>query len=46
MGGAYPFKTNGIEKPYNGVPQSTVDKVKSGEVAMLVDWVRVYAPEE
>ena len=46
MGGAYPFKTNGIEKPYNGVPQSTVDKVKLGEVAMLVDWVRVYAPEE
>ena len=44
MGGAYPFKTNGIEKPYNGVPQETVDKVKTGEVSMLVDWVRVYAP--
>ena len=44
MGGAYPFKTNGIDKPYNGVPQETVDKVKAGEVAMLVDWVRVYAP--
>ena len=46
MGGAYPFKTNGIEQPYNGVPQATVDKVKAGEVAMLVDWVRVYAPED
>ena len=46
MGGAYPFKTNGIEKPYNGIPQETVDKVKTGEVAMLVDWVRVYAPQE
>ena len=46
MGGAYPFKTNGIESPYNGVPQSTVEKVKSSEVAMLVDWVRVYAPED
>ena len=45
MGGAYPFKTNGIDKPYNGVPQETVDKVKAGEVAMLVDWVRVYAPK-
>ena len=45
MGGAYPFKTNGIEKPYNGVPQETVDKVKTGEVSMLVDWVRVYAPK-
>ncbi|UOR16548.1 glycoside hydrolase family 16 protein [Qipengyuania aquimaris] len=45
MGGAYPFKTNGIEKPYNGIPQETVDAVKRGEVEMLVDWVRVYAPE-
>lgn len=45
MGGAYPFKTNRIEKPYNGIPQETVDKVETGEVAMLVDWVRVYAPE-
>ena len=45
MGGAYPFKTNGIDKPYNGVPQETVDKVKTGEVSMLVDWVRVYAPK-
>jgi hypothetical protein len=44
MGGAYPFKTNGIDKPYNGVPQETVDKVKTGDVAMLVDWVRVYTP--
>lgn len=46
MGGAYPFKTNRIEEPYNGVPQATVDAVKTGEVAMLVDWVRVYAPED
>lgn len=46
MGGAYPFKTNRIEEPYSGVPQATVDAVKTGEVAMLVDWVRVYAPVE
>ena len=45
MGGAYPFKTNGIEEPYNGIPQATVDAVKRGEVEMLVDWVRVWAPE-
>ena len=44
MGGAYPIKTNGIDKPYNGVPQSTVDKAEKGELAMLVDWVRVYGP--
>ena len=46
MGGAYPFKTNGVEEPYQGVPQATVEKVKTGDIAMLVDWVRVYAPEE
>lgn len=46
MGGAYPFKTNRIEEPYNGIPQETVDAVKRGEVEMLVDWVRVYAPAE
>ena len=44
VGGAYPVKTNGIKKPYVGVPQETVDKIKSGNVAMLVDWVRVYEP--
>ncbi|WP_421989823.1 glycoside hydrolase family 16 protein [Qipengyuania sp.] len=46
MGGAYPFKTNRIEEPYNGIPQETVEAVKRGEVEMLVDWVRVYAPVE
>ncbi|MCA0909722.1 family 16 glycosylhydrolase [Qipengyuania gaetbuli] len=46
MGGAYPFKTNGIKEPYNGVPAETVEKVKTGEVAMLVDWVRVWGPEK
>ena len=44
LGGAYPYKTNMIEKPYNGMPQSTVDQIKAGEVAMYVDWVRVYEP--
>ena len=46
MGGAYPFKTNRIETPYNGIPAETVEAVKTGKVAMLVDWVRVYAPED
>ena len=45
MGGAYPVKTNGIKAPYAGVPQETVEQVKTGEVAMLVDWVRVWEPE-
>ncbi len=46
LGGAYPYKINGVETPYNGLPQSTVDEIKAGEIAMLVDWVRVYAPKE
>ncbi|NNF04527.1 MAG: glycoside hydrolase family 16 protein [Rhodothermales bacterium] len=41
LGGAYPFKTNGIEEPYNGLPAPTVDRIKAGEIAMYVDWVRV-----
>lgn len=41
LGGAYPFKTNGITKPYNGMPQETVDLIKEYKVSMLVDWVRV-----
>lgn len=44
LGGIYPFKTSGIEQPYKGVPLTTVDAIKAGEIAMYVDWVRVYAP--
>lgn len=46
LGGAYPYKTSGIEEPYKGLPQDTVDAIKAGDVAMYVDWVRVYAPLE
>jgi len=44
LGGAYPFKTSRIESPYAGLPGSTVDMIRNGDVAMLVDWVRVTAP--
>ena len=46
MGGAYPHKANGIDEPYPGIPQETVDRVRAGEadLAMYVDWVRIYAP--
>ncbi len=44
LGGGYPFKTNGIAEPYNGLPAETAEKIKRGELAMEVDWVRVYAP--
>lgn len=42
VGGVYPFKTNGIEQPYKGVPTQTVERIKRAEVAMEVDWVRVF----
>lgn len=41
IGGVYPFKTNGIEAPYYGLPQETVDKIKADEVRIEIDWVRV-----
>lgn len=41
LGGAYPFKTNGVKTPYNGLPAETVDSIRRGDVAMYVDWVRV-----
>jgi beta-glucanase (GH16 family) len=42
VGGVYPFKTNGIEQPYKGLPLETVERIQRGEISMEVDWVRVY----
>ena len=44
VGGAYPVKNNRVEEPYVGLPQATAEMIKRGEVAMEVDWVKVYAP--
>ena len=41
LGGAYPFKTNGVKTPYNGIPESTVQLIKAGKGKVLVDWVKV-----
>lgn len=41
LGGIYPFKTNGIETPYYGLPQETVQAIQRGEIKLLVDWVKV-----
>ena len=43
LGGAYPLKVNGVKLPYPGLPQSTVDRIRSGAGDLLVDWVRVTA---
>ena len=41
LGGIYPFKTNGIETPYYGLPQETVEAIQRDEIKLLVDWVKV-----
>ncbi len=41
LGGAYPVKTNGVKSPYPGIPDSTVQLIKSNQSKMLVDWVLV-----
>jgi beta-glucanase (GH16 family) len=41
LGGAYPFKTNGVKEPYNGIPASTVDMIKARNAKFIVDWVKI-----
>ncbi|HXD77309.1 MAG TPA: glycoside hydrolase family 16 protein [Puia sp.] len=41
LGGAYPGKVNGVQKPYNGLPGSTVDLIRAHKARMYVDWVKV-----
>lgn len=43
LGGVYPQGINAITTPYFGMPQSTADAVARGEIAMEVDWVRVWS---
>lgn len=45
LGGVYPHGVNRVEQPYFGLPQATVDLIKTGQPAMEVDWVRVWAGE-
>lgn len=41
LGGAYPYKTNLVKTPYNGIPESTSNSIKEGKGRVLVDWVSV-----
>lgn len=41
LGGVYPFKTNGVQMPYYGLPASTVEMIKNDQVKIAVDWVKV-----
>lgn len=44
LGGGYPHGVNKVEKPYFGIPEATVNKIKSGQAKVLVDWVLVTKP--
>lgn len=41
LGGTYPFKTNGVDAPYYGLPEVTVQMIRDGQVRVMVDWVQV-----
>ena len=41
LGGGYPHGVNKIDQPYVGIPQATVDTIKSGKADTLIDWIRV-----
>ncbi|MFZ2488981.1 MAG: glycoside hydrolase family 16 protein [Anaerolineae bacterium] len=41
LGGVYPFKTNGVQVPYYGLPASTADLIKRDQIKVAVDWVKV-----
>jgi hypothetical protein len=41
LGGGYPHGVNQINKPYFGLAQTSVDKIKAGNAKVFVDWVLV-----
>jgi hypothetical protein len=41
LGGNYPRSVNKIDKPYSGLPASTVELIEDDKVQYLVDWARV-----
>jgi beta-glucanase (GH16 family) len=41
LGGVYPFKTNGVNQPYFGLPTQTVERIQNNQARLLVDWVRI-----
>jgi len=43
LGGGYPQGVNKVQSPYPGLPQSTVNKIKTGKGDFLIDWVLVTA---
>jgi beta-glucanase (GH16 family) len=44
VGGGYPQGVNKVNAPYYGLSQSSVDKIKAGQVKAYVDWVLITKP--
>jgi beta-glucanase (GH16 family) len=41
IGGIYPFKIYGINSPYYGISEETVQKIKDDQAKVFIDWVQV-----
>lgn len=41
VGGTYPYKTNGVDEPYRGLPAETLALIRDDRARVSVDWVRV-----
>ncbi|RYU91173.1 glycoside hydrolase family 16 protein [Mucilaginibacter terrigena] len=41
LGGGYPNSVNKVDKPYYGLSQASVNKIKTGNAKVYIDWVLV-----
>lgn len=41
IGGGYPYKINGVKKPYYGLPEETVNLIQKNDVCYKIDWVKI-----
>jgi beta-glucanase (GH16 family) len=41
LGGGFPHSVNKVNKPYYGLSQASIDKIKAGAAKVYVDWVLV-----
>ena len=41
LGGTYPFKTNGVQQPYYGLPAESVQEIQGNKARFVIDWVKI-----
>jgi len=41
LGGTYPFKTNGVQQPYYGLPAASVREIQGNKARFVIDWVKI-----